>query len=108
MISLALLLATNPIVTEVAWSGDPTTNSSTDEGIEIFNPDPQPVALGGFKLLGAGAGAAAIALPAVDLADGDFFVVQNTANVPPADGAHALVTSSISLLDGGEVLCLCP
>jgi hypothetical protein len=98
----------DPVITEVAWGGDPATDSGTDEWIEIHNPADQPVDLDGFIVLGAGAGAAAVALPALSLAEGDFFIIQNTAGVPSADATRSLTTSSLSLVDGGEALCLCP
>jgi hypothetical protein len=97
----------NPVITEVAWAGDPVSNLSTDEWIEIENPDGQPITLSDFTLIGAGTGAAALSLPATDLADGAYFIVENTAGVPTSDAVHSLVTSSISLTDTGEALCLC-
>ncbi|MBI1947270.1 MAG: hypothetical protein HYS27_16365 [Deltaproteobacteria bacterium] len=98
-----------PVITEVAWSGDPTSNSGTDEWIEIYNPDAAAICdLSQLVVLGGGTSGAALSLPAVALASNDFFLVQNTANVPPTDAAHASVSSSIALTDGGEALCLCP
>ncbi len=103
------LALARPVITEVAWAGDPTSNSGTDEWIEIFNPDAPAICdLSDFVLLGAGSSGAALSLPAVALASNDFLLVQNTLNVPPADATHGVVSSSIALTDSGEILCLCP
>lgn len=105
---LAMSATARPVISEVAWSGDPTSNSGTDEWIEIYNPDADAVCdLSQYVLVGAGTGGAALSLPAVGLASNDFFLMQNTANVPPVDAAHAATSSSISITDSGEALCLC-
>lgn len=114
LVALAATLAAapataRPVITEVAWSGDPTSNDGTDEWIEIYNPDADAICdLSQFAIVGAGSGGAALSLPAVGLAANDFFLIQNTANVPPVDAAHRAVSASISVTDGGEALCLCP
>ena len=106
---MAIPAAAAPVISEVAWSGDPITDSATDEWIEIHNPSVDAVCdLSAFKLIGAGSSTNSITLPALPLAGGDFFIVQNTSTVPSSDATRSFVTPSISLLDGGEPLCLCP
>ncbi len=96
-----------PIITEVAWMGSDA--SSSDEWIEVYNPDADAICdLSTFVLVGAGSGAANLALPAVGLAAGDFFVVQHTAGTPVADASHSVVATGLNLTNAGEALRLCP
>src|SRR5687768_10597161 len=85
--------AAGPVVTEVAWGGDPTSDSGNDEWVEIHNPEAQPIDdLSAFVLVGAGTGTASLSLPPVSLAAGAFFIVENTAGVPQADAALSFAT----------------
>lgn len=103
----AVPASARPVISEVAWAGDPTSDDYRDEWIEIFNPDAGAICdLSQFVLVGAGSGAV-VALPAVGLASNDFFIIQDKPNVPPVDATHAF-DASLTLTDGGEALCLCP
>ena len=71
-VGLALPAAAAPVITEVAWMG--STASSSDEWIEIHNPDTQPIpALSDFVLI---QGTTVRALPAQTLAEGGFFIIE--------------------------------
>ncbi len=88
-------------ISEVAWSG--TQASSADEWLELYNPNPFPVDLAGWRLV-ADDGSPNIALSGV-IAPHGFFLLERTDDTTVVDIPADLIYTG-ALGNGGETLRL--
>lgn len=101
IVCIPAVVSAHVVVNEIAWMG--TTNSSSDEWIELYNPDATNVDLSGWNL------SATDGSPTIDLSGtisaGGYFLLERTDDTTvPNISADQIYTGALS--NGGETLHL--
>src|SRR6185295_447125 len=88
------------VINEIAWMG--TTNSASDEWIELYNPGPLPINLAGWKLQSADA-KMKVALKGIIESQGYYLLERTDNNSVPNIAANIIYKGSLSN-SGGHLL----
>ncbi len=91
------------VISEVAWMG--SSLSSTDEWIELYNPDATTVDLTGWRIL-SDDGSPSIVLSGSISANGYFLIERTDDNAAPGVTADLVAAFGNGLSNGGETLRL--
>jgi predicted extracellular nuclease len=91
------------VISEIAWMGTRAANGYTHEWIELYNASSNLVSLSNWRLSG-GDGSPNILMPAIQLAAGDYVLLEKDSDNATSLAADVIYTGA--LLDAGESLTL--